>query len=56
MVGEGIRIVWIGLQMGAYVCNRCDGNCNGNKSVVLGFRFHVSGCPKAWNRKLSLKH
>ncbi len=43
MVGEGIRIVWIGLQKGAYVCNRCDGNCNGNKSVVLGFRFHVSG-------------
>ena len=28
--------------MDTYVCNRCDGNCNGNKSVVLGFRLSAS--------------
>lgn len=35
MVGEGIRVAWMGLQKGAYVCNRCDGNC-GEKFVQSG--------------------
>ena len=39
--GECIRIVWIALQKGAYVCNRCDGNCIGDKSHVSGFVFRV---------------
>ncbi len=39
--GECIRIVGTELPLDTYVCNRCDGNCNGCKSHVSRFTFQI---------------